>query len=98
MGYYQKFVHEMVWKVVETPPHKTRRGMAAITVRSVTGHVKINAIEVVNTLGKAAFTENTGTGISRYSLSCGGLCVSPSAAAFLKRWAPVFCMRHCYVF
>jgi hypothetical protein len=49
--------------------------MAASNVRGVTGHVKINAVEVVNTQGKAAFTANTGKGISRYSLSCSGLCI-----------------------
>ena len=44
--------------------------MTAGSLGCVAGHVKnvkINAMEVVNTQGKAAFTEHTGKGISRYS-------------------------------
>jgi hypothetical protein len=55
MGYDLKCMHVMVWKVVETCPIK--QGVVWLPVlcgaeRSATGHVKINAIEVVNTKGR----------------------------------------------
>ena len=49
--------------------------MAGSSMRSVTGHVKINAIKVVISLGKAAFTEHTGKGIYRYFVSCSVFCI-----------------------
>jgi NifB/MoaA-like Fe-S oxidoreductase len=57
-------------------------------MRYVAGHVKIHEMKVVNTQGKAAFTENTGKGISRYSLFPVAVCVFSVRGSISQEMGP----------
>jgi len=62
--------------------------MTAGCMRNGTGRVKTNAMKAVNTQGKAAFTGNTGKGISRYSLFPVAVCVFSVWGSISQEMAP----------